>query len=208
MLTYETTAVEDGALAVTARNDIESPLSVQALDAFVTWNGQRCRGLVQGAGLPTASLAPGATIPLTVTPEAPMPATAAPDVEFIPSSVTSIPDPDAIWDSILDRTTVDYFRIVTVQAVATLFEPVAGREAERIVSILLEFENGGTGELESTSLEAQVRVDYPIDDVVLGRPVPTSYRYTVTVVRADGRQDRDAAPRVSSASTFFVSVTR
>jgi hypothetical protein len=34
------------------------------------------------------------------------------------------------------------------------------------------------------------------------------YRYTVTVIRADGRQDRDAAPRESSSSTFFVSVVR
>ena len=208
MLSYETTTVDDGAIAVTARNEIESPLSVQALDAFVSWSGQRCRGLVQGAALPTASLAPAATIQLTVTPEAPMPATAIPEVEFIPSGVTAVADPEAIWDSILDRTTVEYFRVVTVQAVATLFDPVAGREAERIVSILLEFENGGTGELEQTSLQTAVRIDYPIDDVVLGGTPPTSYRYTVTVIRADGRQDVDAAPRVGTASTFFVSVVR
>jgi hypothetical protein len=44
--------------------------------------------------------------------------------------------------------------------------------------------------------------------VVLGRAVPTTYRYTVTVIRANGNQDKDAAPRTSSASTFFVSVVR
>ena len=79
-------------------------------------------------------------------------------------------------------------------------------EADRIVSILIEFEGGGTAELNAAALEAKVRVDYPIDDVVLGRPVSSTYRYIVTVIRANGRQERDAVPRESSSATFFVNV--
>jgi hypothetical protein len=208
VFSYPATSVADGVVKVMARNEIESPLSVQAIDAMVSWSGHRVHGLVQGSGLPTASLAPGATIQLNVTPEAPLPPNTTPEVEFMLTGVTAIPDPEAIWNSILDRTTVDYFKMVTVKAIATLFDPVAGREAERIVSILVEFENGGTAELTVTALDAKVRVDYPIDDVVLGRPVSSTYRYTVTVIRADGSQQRDATPRQGASSTFFVSVVR
>jgi hypothetical protein len=95
-----------------------------------------------------------------------------------------------------------------VKAIPTLFAAVAGRENEQIVSILVEFEGGGTGELDATTLETRVRVDYPIDDVMLNRPVATTYRYTVTTIRADNRQDRDAQPRDGSAPVFYVIVVR
>jgi hypothetical protein len=208
VFSYVITPAPQGQLQVTARNDIESPLLIQAIDATVTVNGQSMRGLVTGGGLPVASLAPAGTIQFTVTPEQPLSGSAQPDVTFELGGVTSIPNPEAIWDSILDRTTVEYFRIITVKAIKGWFDPVAGREAEQIVSILLEFEGGGTGELNADTLEARVRVDNPIDDVMLGRPVSTTYRYTVTLIRANGRQDRDAAPRESAAATFFVSVIR
>jgi hypothetical protein len=208
VFSYDEAALANGAIQITARNEIESPLSVQAIDATVAWNGQRKRGLVQGSALPCASLPPGSTIQFTVTPEAPPPASATPQVELDLGGVIAIPNLEAIWDSILDRTTVEYFKIVTVKAITSLFDAVVGREAERIVSILLEFEGGGTGELNAAALEAKVRVDYPIDDVMLGRPVSSTYRYTVTVIRENGRQDRDPAPREASSGTFFVSVVR
>ena len=108
----------------------------------------------------------------------------------------------------LDETTLDYFKLVTVKAITTLFNAVAGREDEKILSILVEFEGGSTAELTASAPQAQMRVDYPIDDVILGRPVVARYRYTVTVIRANGRQDRDTQPREQSASVFFVSVVR
>ena len=101
------------------------------------------------------------------------------------------PDVEAIWNSILDRTTLDYFKLVTVKAIETLFDAVPGREAERILRILVQFEGGGTAELTASAPQADVRVDYPIDDVILGQPTGSTYRYTVTVVRANGQQDRD-----------------
>jgi hypothetical protein len=41
---------------------------------------------------------------------------------------------------------------------------------------------------------------------MLGRPVSDDYRYTVTVIRADGEQTADTIPRVASSDTFFVSL--
>jgi hypothetical protein len=208
VFSYDEEILADGTVRITARNEIESPLSVQTIDASVTLGRERRRGVVQSTALPCASLLPGGTIQFAVTPEGPPVASATPEVALDLGGVTAIPDPEAIWNSILDRTTVDCFKIVTVKAIKTLFDPVAGREADQIVSILLEFEGGGTGELNAGVLEAKVRVDYPVDDVMLGRPVSSAYRYTVTVIRADGHQDRDGAPRESSSATFFVSVVR
>ena len=208
MFSYEAVAEQDGRVQVTLTNDIESSVDIQTLDATITRDGQRVRGLIQGNTLPRERLLPGETIRLTLAPETAMPSTSPPDVTFDLSGVTVSPDAEAIWNSILDRTTLDYFKLVTVKAIATLFDAVAGREDERILSILIEFEGGGTAELTASAPQAQVRVDYPIDNVILGRPVVSSYRYTVTVVRANGRQDRDPQPREGSAGLFFVSVIR
>ena len=208
MFSYEAASQQDGSVLVALTNDIESPVDIQTLDATITRDGQRVRGLIQGTAVPREQLLPGETMQFTIAPETAMTSTSQPDVTFDLSGVTVTPNPDAIWNSILDRTTLDYFKLVTVKAITTLFNAVAGREDEKILSILVEFEGGSTAELTASAPQAQMRVDYPIDDVILGRPVVARYRYTVTVIRANGRQDRDTQPREQSASVFFVSVVR
>jgi hypothetical protein len=208
IFSYEAATGSDGKLQVTVTNEIESPLNVQTLDATIVQAGRRIRGVTQGAGLPCSSLLPGDAIQVTVTPETALAGAATPEVSFDLGGVTVVPDVEAIWNSILDRSTTDYFRIVTVKAVASSFEPAAGGEDAKIVSLVAEFEGGGTAELNATTLSAQVRVDYPIDDVILRRPVSMTYRYTVTIVRKNGVQERDAQPRQSSADLFYVSVVR
>jgi hypothetical protein len=208
MFSYEATAAQDGGVRVTLANEIESPVSIQTLDATMTSAGRRVRGLVQGTSVPCARLLPGEAIQVTVAPEAPMGATPPPEVAFDLSGVKVMPDPEAIWNSILDRSTLECFIRITVKVVASVFEPVAGREAERIEVVLAAFEGGDTAELTADALAAEVRIDYPIDDVVLGRPVSSSYRYTVTVLRADGSQDQDAAPREGSGDKLYLAVTR
>jgi hypothetical protein len=76
------------------------------------------------------------------------------------------------------------------------------------MSILVAFESGGTAELTADHPEAQVRLDYPIDDVILRRAVDGSYRYKVTVVRANGTQTADTEPHQQSADIFYVSVVK
>jgi hypothetical protein len=208
MFSYEAASSQNGNVQVTLRNEIESPLSIQTLDATITRDGRRVRGLIQGTSLPRERLLPGETMQLALSPEAPIDAGSQPEVTFDLSGVAVIPDPEAIWNSILDRSTLEYFKIVTVKAIPTLFNAVVGREAEVILSILIEFESGGTAELNADSLEAHVRVDYPIDDVILGHAITASYRYTVTVIRKNGQQDRDPLPRSQSADVFYVSVIK
>jgi hypothetical protein len=208
MFSYDATAAQDGSFQVALRNDIESPVSVQTLDATFSAAGKMVRGIIRPGALPRVGLAPGETLALAVTPETPLAAGPQAALAFDLSGVTVAPDADAIWTAILDRSTTEYFRLVTVRAVASVFEAVAGREDQRIAAILVAFEGGGTAELNATTPSAQARVDYSIDDVVLGRPVSATYRYTVTVVHADGTQDVDPQPREQSAQVFYVSVVR
>ena len=76
------------------------------------------------------------------------------------------------------------------------------------MALLVDFEGGGTAELNATTLAAAVRVDFPIDDVILRRPVTTKVVYRLTVVRASGVQQRDPEPRQPNGRTFYVSVQR
>jgi hypothetical protein len=132
-----------------------------------------------------------------------------PEVTFDLSGVTVNADAEAVWNAILDRSTTEYYRLVTVRALPSLFQaPATGSADTKIDAILVEFESGATGELTADTSSAQVRVDYPVDDVVLGRPVDNAYRYTVTVMRHNGVQERDPQPREQHASLFYVSVVR
>jgi hypothetical protein len=208
MFSYTATTIQDGNVQVTVRNEIESPVDVHTLDAELLLAGTRVRAAPTGVGLPREALSPGQSLALTLTPAGAAAAGSTPEVSFDLSGVTVRLDAEAVWNTILDRSATEYFRIVTVKAVASLFQPVAGREDARIDTILVEFESGGTAELDQDTPSAQVRVDYPVDDVILGRPVAAAYRYTVTVIRANGEQQRDPQPREQTAGLFYVSVVR
>jgi hypothetical protein len=197
----------DGGVNVSLANAIESPLRIDALSATMSRDGQTANASIQGLALPVAGLLPGAAVQMTVTPAAPLGGSGTPEVALNEDAVTVMPDPAAILDSILDRSTLNYYRTITVKAVANLFEPPADPQMPRLVAIMIEFEGGGTAELTASTLEMAVRVDYPIDDVILRRSISTAYRYTVTVVRSDGSQERDQQPRQGTASTFYVSVS-
>ncbi|HSN19254.1 MAG TPA: hypothetical protein VLS49_01165 [Usitatibacter sp.] len=208
MFSYDAAAAQDGSFQVAVRNDIESPVNVQTLDATFSAAGGVVRGTTLPGTLPHEGFAPGETLTLTVSPEAPLPARPQAELAFDLGGVTVVPDAEAIWTSILDRSTTEYFRMVTVRIVPSVFDAVQGREDARIAAVLVAFEGGGTAELNATTTSAQVRIDYSIDDVVLRRPVSGTYRYTVTVVRANGTQDADPQPREQSAQVFYVSVVR
>lgn len=208
MFAYDAAAAADGSVKVILTNEIESAVDIQTMDATITRDGTRTRALVQGTALPREQLQPGESIALVLAPETAIAASSPPEVAFDLGGVTVAVDAEAVWNSILDRTTLEHFKLVTVKAVPTLFAAVAGKDEEQIISILVEFEGGGTGELTAATPQVQVRVDYPVDDVILGRPVAATYRYTATVIRASGRQDTDPKPREGSADLFFISIVR
>lgn len=203
---YTADANSDGSINVSLMNAIESPIQIDALDASVSRGGHVSNASIQGLAFPVENLAPGSTVQMTVVPPTPLTGSGIPEVNFSLEAVQVISDPAAIWDTILDRSTLEYFDMITVKAIPTLFEPIPGRENDQIVVILVDFESGGTVELTKNNPEDEVRIDYPIDDVILRQRIDTAYRYTITVIRADGRQERDAEPRQQSARIFFVNV--
>lgn len=205
---YATTANSDGSINISLQNAIESPIRINVLDCMLHRGGNTVEVSILDPTLPVESLGPGSVVEFKVVPQNSLLGSGTTQVEFSLEHVVVMPNPDAIWDTILDRSTVEYFDTITVKAIANLFQPIPGRESEQIVAILIDFEGGGSGELNAGQLEAEVRIDYPIDDVILRRNINTTYRYTVTVIRANGNQEQDAEPRQQSARTFFVSVQR
>lgn len=205
---FRATENPDDSIGVSLTNAIESPIRIDALGAQINRDGQSVRGLIQGASLPIESLAAGATVQMTITPETPLAGSGMPEVRFNLDAVSVIPDPAAALDAILDRTTQEYFDEITVKVIPTSFEPGSTCPNDQIVEVLVEFENGGTADLIPANPESKVRIDYPIDDVVLGRPIDNTYRYSVTVIRADGTQERDPASRTGTARVLVLSVNK
>lgn len=213
---YRATLGADGLLDVQLTNRIESPVDVHALDVTLVQDGATAtRGLVR-SGLPKEGLLPDEVLAVRVEPETALDAAALPELAFDLRGVTVRPDSERIWAAILDTTSVAYFRIITVKVLASLFDVVPGQEERQIRAVLVEFEDNGTAELTapttpdpSTAFVLDtVRVDYDIDDVVLHRTVSRAYHYTVTVIRKNGQQDRDAQPTTATAETLFPAVVR
>lgn len=206
MFSSAATAESDGTITVRVTNCIESTVDVQTLDPTIRLVDRDVGATIRG-GVPREGLLPGAAVDVVIEPDAPITAGAEPEVFFDLSGVTVVPDPEAIWTSILDRTTVEYYRLVSVRVIPPgVFQEVPGEEGKQVSSVLVEFEGGGTTELTGAIPTATARIDYSIDDVILKRPVSSTYRYTVTVVRADGQLTRDAQPRQGTADVLFISV--
>lgn len=194
-------------LALTLANAIESPIDVSALEITVMQGETPVVGTLAPGGLPRSGLPPGGVINLQFQPAQALPASAAPALLIGTGAVSVNVDPEAVWNAILDRRTVNCYRKIRVRAVAGNFTPPSGRETEQIVAILFEFVGGSTVELSASQLEAQVRVDYPIDSVVLGQTVSETCSYVQRVIRANGDQQVDAMPRSSSATIIYAQVT-
>ena len=205
---YTATPQADGRVRVSLTNAIESPIRINFLEASIGRGEQVVNASIEGPVFPIESLAPGEGVEMTVIPQTPLVGSGTPEVTFSLEGVTVLPDPETIWDSILDRSTIEFFRTITVKAISSLFGPISGRENDQVAVILVGFEGGGTAELTASQLEAQVRIDYPIDDVILRESIDTDYRYTVTVIRVDGRQERDLESRQGSTDLLFVSIKK
>ena len=205
---YEARAQSNGDVDVTLTNAIESPVRINTLDLSVDRGNQACKGSLPSGVLPVAELGPAQSIRATVTPERALAGDGPLQLSFALEGVEVRPDPVAIWDAILDRSMVEYSTTVTVRAAPVLFQPIAGRDNERIVVVLLEFQGGGTAQLSSAALVASVRIDHAIDDVILRRPIDGAFSYVLTVVRADGSQQRESEPRHETAPDFWVAVNK
>ncbi len=200
-------AADGATLALTLSNGIESPIDVSALDVTVLLAEAPVAGMLLASGLPRTGLVPGGELHLQFQPAQPLPSDGAPALLAGSSGVSVNVDPEAVWNAILDRRTINCYRKVKVRAVAGNFAPPSGRESDQIVAILFEFVGGRTVELSASQLEAEVRIDFPVDAVVLGQTVSESYSYVQRVIRANGGQLVDAVPRSSSATIIYAQVT-
>jgi hypothetical protein len=194
-----------GGLKMTLRNAIESPIHIEGLTA----------SLVKGDALFAAevrSLVPPA--PVTLAPATPSasgealvaivalagpaaggaaggPVDASYDALFDLSKATVQPDPQKMWDVILDKSVVtSASRAVSVRLLAATFDANA---AKRIFAAQVEFETGASATFEAPAtppaapfLTQDVQIAIPLADFVLSRPDAGSYRYRVRTVSATG----------------------
>ena len=196
------TPLDDHSATLTCTQAIESPLDFQGTRIAVSRGGV----MEEAAGLDAVmeDFTPGDVISFPISYPA-LPGSGPVQVTQLASGPVR-PDAEAIMDAILDRSALDYFRLVEVRSVPSFFHPRPGTAPEdAIVAIMVEFEGGDTVTLTETTPTGTARIDYPFSQVVLRQMADDgSYRYHKTIVRADGRQDRDAVPSSGTGSTFFV----
>lgn len=151
-----------------------------------------------------ATLTPGEAEPVPVSFDA-LPGSGPVEYQCLSGGVVD-PDAEAIMNAILDRAATEYFRDITVRTVPTIFaDPATNPPQDGIFAIMVEFDGGQTVVLDAATPEAVVRVDFSFSDAILGQQVDDgTYRYTKTIIRMDGSQERDGQPTEASASVAFV----
>jgi hypothetical protein len=129
----------------------------------------------------------------SIVPTTPLTGDGPSDAVFDLDGVEVIPDPEALWNAILDPTTpTEYARSIQVKTFRQMFEVPTDRPNDQIMAIVVDFERGDTIDLSADKLEAEARVHMPISDYVLHRGGESDYRYRLTVIRRVGRStDQD-----------------
>jgi hypothetical protein len=207
LLDYGATEIAGG-LQVSLSNGIESPLRIDDLGATLgRETGPQHPAEITGLSLPVARLEPGQQLSFSVTREGGAPGEGPLLARFDTDGVRAIPDPEAILGLILDDSQLEYYRTVTVVAAEGHFAAPPDRPNDQIVEILVDFEEGDFARLSAGNREARARVNHPFADVLLRRPVASTYTYRVTLLFKDGRQTT-SSPRQRSEELFFVEVER
>jgi hypothetical protein len=189
----------------TLQNITESPVEIASLQATLVHGQERLAANIVGFDTSQpVQLAPGEQVAFTVVPADEVRGGEPLHVEYDMSGVHSVPDKDAIWNAILDPSSAqDYLMSIAVKTPASTFSIPAGRAAERIVSLVVDFEGGVSVELNANQLEAKVDVPQPVTNLVLRKENAGSYRYKVNVIRANGQQNRDADWRPPETTTIL-----
>lgn len=176
------------------QNITESSVEIQSLQATLIRGRERLAANIEGLDLSQPlQLAPGDQLNVTVVPADEVKPGGELHVEYDLSGVHAVPDKEAIWNAILDPSGAqNYLMSITVKTPASTFSIPAGHAAQRIISLVVDFESGVSVELNANKLEAKVDLPQPVTDLVLHKENSGSYRYKVNVIRANGEQNRDA----------------
>jgi hypothetical protein len=190
-------------------NAIESPLEIRGLRTALVRGEHEVAGTLQGLDLAApVVLAPAGKLSFRVAPAAPLGGEGAIDAVFDLTEVHVRADRDALWAVILDPGTPGtYSKRVTVRALPALFQAASDRPTDAIGALTVEFEGGGTVELNPEHLSAEADLRLPIADLVLRRADQGVYRYRVTLIRASG-QSADPEWRSATTTILFPEVQR
>lgn len=197
---------EAGRFEARLTNTVESPVVVEQIGARVVRDGRRRTGrpaavdVLKAPGGATqlpVELAPDEMIALDIRPDALPPGDGKPDVVF-DYEVKQKPDPEAIWDAIVDPTVEPtYERAVEVKTLKSIFEGRGENDGvPAIAYILVEFEQGRTVELSPAAVEQTITLSFPVRDFVVsgsnGGVLDADYTFTVRVIYADGSEASSA----------------
>lgn len=178
---------EEG-LKATFRNAIESPVQIRRLSAILTRNLERFPATIQGLNLTDPiRVEPNAEISFQVVPTSPITGEGAVTAKYDLDGVEVLPDKEAVWNLVLDPSTPGVFiRPLKVKTHKQRFDAPADKPDNQIMSLVVDFEDGNSVELNAENLEEEVGLRVPVGDFVLRKTDARQYRYKVRVIRLSG----------------------
>jgi len=183
----ETWSREEG-LKATFQNAIESPVQIKGLNAVLSRDLERFPATIQGLDFTQPiRVEPKAEISFKVVPTAPVTGEGAVTAKYDLGGVEVIPDKEAIWNLVLDPSVPGVFiRPIKVKTHKQRFDPPPQQPETQIMSLVVDFEDGNSVELNAEHLEVEVGLRVPIGDFVLRKTDARQYRYKVRVIRLSG----------------------
>jgi hypothetical protein len=178
---------EEG-LKATFRNAIESPVQINNLSTILSRNLERFPATIQGLDFTQPiRVEPNAQISFKVAPTSPITGDGPVTANYDLDGVEVIPDKEAIWNLVLDPSTPGVFiRPIKVKTHKQRFDPPPNQPETQILSLVVDFEDGNSVELNAEHLEQEVGLRVPIGDFVLRKTDARQYRYKVRVIRLSG----------------------
>lgn len=211
---FQTTETPDpvaGSVAVQLMNQTGGALRIPALPVWLSRDGLMVAARTEGLDLSQpVELPADAQLAFRVLPVEPWPATiaptSAPDAVFDTSSITAVPDAQALFEQTFDNSVAqETARAITVMTDA---EVLASAQApdKAIRLVIVEFRGNKSVRLSASKLEETVDVPVALMDVLLRRDTEGQYEFRQTVVFTSGAQQTDGW-RKSDLGLLFVPFT-
>jgi len=173
---------DPGVLKLTLSNAIESTLRIKGGRVWLQRDAAPVEANLTGITVPI-ELKPTQQLTVELKPLSPLGGDGELAIQFDPHDIEVLPDPEAIWNAVLEGRKPEYAKPITVVTFDEVFEPPAAAAADALKELSVQFERGDTVRLKPTELEKVTHVRFPLGDVILGKLSESEYRYRVTVVR-------------------------
>ncbi len=185
---YKESPSDSGVVNATFRNAIESPVEIHSLSATLRRGQERFAASIQGLDFSSPiPLEPNQELSFQVVPTAAIAGDGPLSCEYDLGGVEVVPDKEAIFDAILDPSTAGvYVRPITVKTFKQKFDPPTDNPNNQVISLIVDFENGDSVELNTDNLQQVVNLRTPVSDYVLRKVDQGQYRYKLRTVRLSG----------------------